>query len=212
MASIGMISAGVGHEINNPLSAVVANLEMASTELRALKHRLGGEALGDVPDEINEAYDAAQRGRRIAIDLKVFSGGQTDVNSAMDVESVLDSTVRLARNEVGQRASVVKKYGGVPLATGAESRLGQVLLNLIVNAAQAMPDGRTQANEIRLVTRVSEGRVVIDIEDTGTGIPAHVMQKLFTPGVTTKPVGIGTGLGLSICKRLVEALGGSIWA
>lgn len=212
MASIGMMAAGIGHEINNPLSAVVANLEMAGAEMRALVQRVGEGALGDLPDEINDAYDAAQRVRRIAIDLKVFSGGQTDENTAINVESVLDSAVRLAWNQVRQRARVVKTYGGVPLIAGAESRLGQVFLNLIVNAAQAMPEGQLDANEIRLITSVDDGRVVIDIADTGSGIAPHVMRQLFTPFVTTKPAGVGTGLGLSICQRLVAAMGGSIWA
>ena len=213
MASIGLMAAGVGHEINNPLSAVVANLDMALAEIRALESSLGPGRLGDLPDEINEAYEAAQRVRRIALDLKVFSGGQADENSAINVEDVLDAAVRMGWNQIRQRARVVRRYGNVPLAKGAESRLGQVFLNLIVNAAQAIPDGRPGANEIRLITRVDDqNRIVIDIEDTGSGIPPHVMRQLFSPFVTTKPAGVGTGLGLSICQRLVDAMGGSIWA
>jgi CheY-like chemotaxis protein len=116
-------------------------------------------------------------------------------------------------NQVRQRATVVKHYAGVPAVLAAESRLGQVFLNLIVNAAQAIPEGQVENNEIRLVTRLDDqGRVVIDIHDTGSGIAPHVMRQLFTPFVTTKPSGIGTGLGLSICQRLVNAMGGSIWA
>jgi PAS domain S-box-containing protein len=213
MASIGMMAAGVGHEINNPLSSVVANLEMATTEIKALIARLGADQLGELPDEISEAYEAAKRVRQIALDLKVFSGGQADTNSPMNVEDVLDSAVRMGWNQIRQRAKVVKRYRNVPLALGAESRLGQVFLNLIVNAAQAIPDGKAETAEIRLGTRVDEqGRIIIDIEDTGTGIAPHVMRRLFTPFVTTKPVGVGTGLGLSICQRLVNNMGGSIWA
>ena len=213
MASIGLMAAGVGHEINNPLSAVVANLDMALAEIRALESSLGPGRLGDLPDEIQEAYEAAERVRRIALDLKVFSGGQADEHSAVNVEEVLDSAVRMGWNQIRQRARVVKRYGNVPLAKGAESRLGQVFLNLIVNAAQAIPDGRPDSNEIRLITRVDDQqRIVIDIEDSGTGIPPHIMRQLFSPFVTTKPAGVGTGLGLSICQRLVDAMGGSIWA
>jgi PAS domain S-box-containing protein len=213
MASIGMMAAGVGHEINNPLSAVVANLEMATAEVTSLVDRIGAESLGELPDVIREACEAAQRVRQIAMDLKVFSGGQGDTNSPINVEEVLDSSVRMAWNQVRQRAKVVRKYGHVPLACGAESRLGQVFLNLIVNAAQAIPEGQAADNEIRLATRVDDhGRIVVDIEDTGSGIAPHVMQRLFTPFVTTKPVGVGTGLGLSICQRLVGAMGGAIWA
>lgn len=213
MASIGLMAAGVGHEINNPLSAVIANLEMAVAEIKSLSGAIGPGALGDLPDEIAEAYAAAQRVRRIALDLKMFSGGQADDTAPVDVEEVLDSAVRMAWNQVRHRAIVVKGYAGVPPATGAEGRLGQVFLNLIVNAAQAMPEGDIEGNEIRLATRIDEqGRIVVDVEDTGAGIAPDVMRQLFTPFVTTKPAGIGTGLGLSICQRLVTAMGGTIWA
>jgi signal transduction histidine kinase len=213
MASIGLMAAGVGHEINNPLSAVVANLEMASTEIDALIARVGREQLGDLPEEIREALEAAERVRRIALDLKLFSGGQADENAPVDVERVLESSLRMAWSQVRQRARVVKQYGGVPLVSGVESRLGQVFLNLIVNAAQAIPEGDVERQEIRLVTAVDrEGSVVVSVEDTGSGIPHHVMAQLFTPFVTTKAAGVGTGLGLSICQRLVTAMGGSIWA
>jgi CheY-like chemotaxis protein len=207
------MAAGVGHEINNPLSAVVANLEMAAGEVKSLLETLGSDRLGELPDEIKEAYEAALRVRRIAIDLKVFSGGQADTNAALNVEHVLNSATRLAWNQIRDRARVVTRYAGVPAAIGAESRLGQVFLNLIVNAAQAIPEGHVDGNEIRLITRVDDqGRIVVDIEDTGGGIAPHVMRQLFTPFLTTKPSGVGTGLGLSICQRLVTAMGGSIWA
>lgn len=213
MASIGMMAAGVGHEINNPLSAVVANLEMAVAEMQTLAAEIGAERLGDLPGELNDARDAALRVRQIALDLKVFSAGHADDTSAVNVEDVLDSAVRMAWSQVRQRATVVRQYGRVPPASGAEARLGQVFLNLIVNAAQAIPEGRPDGNEIRLTTRVDDdGGIVIDIADTGTGIPDQVMKKLFTPFVTTKPAGVGTGLGLSICLRLVKAMGGSITA
>ena len=212
MASIGMITAGVGHEINNPLSAVVGNLEMATTEIASLPADVRAR-LGELPDEIKEALEAAQRVRQIALDLKVFSGGQADANHALNVEDVLDSSVRMGWSEIRQKARVVKKYSQVPPALGSESRLGQVLLNLIVNAAQAIADGHPEANSITLITRIDdENRIVIDIQDTGAGIAPSVMQQLFTPFMTTKPVGIGTGLGLSICRRLVTAMGGTIWA
>jgi CheY-like chemotaxis protein len=213
MASIGMMAAGVGHEINNPLSAVVASLEMASAEIAALAGQIGSDKLGDLTEEIRDAYEAAQRVRSIATDLKVFSSGQAEENLPIDVEHVLESAARMGWNHVRHRARLVKVYGNVPRAIGAEARLGQVFLNLIVNAAQAIPEGQPERHEIRLSTRVdADGRIVIDVEDTGSGIPPHVMRQLFTPFVTTKAVGIGTGLGLSICQRLVNAMGGSIWA
>ncbi len=213
MASIGMMAAGVGHEINNPLSAVIANLEMASSDVSSLATQIGPDKIADLADGIRDAYEAAQRVRNIATDLKVFSTAPAEANAPMDVERVLESAVRMAWNQVRHRARLIKEYGHVPPAVGVEARLGQVFLNLIVNAAQAIPAGDADRNQIRLRTRVdADGRIVIDVEDTGAGIPPHVMNQLFTPFVTTKPVGIGTGLGLSICQRIVTAMGGSIWA
>jgi len=112
---------------------------------------------------------------------------------------------------VRHRARVVRAYQPVALVDGNESRLGQVFLNLIVNAAQAIPDGHADENEITLTTRTDvSGRVVVDVADTGGGMAPDVMKRLFTPFFTTKPVGVGTGLGLSICHRLVSAVGGEI--
>ncbi len=213
MASIGLMAAGVGHEINNPLSAVVANLELAAAEIGTLMARTGREPLGDLPAEIHEALEAARRVRQIALDLKLFSGGQADDIAPVNLERVLDSSLRMAWNQVRHRARVIKRYGAVPKVSAAEARLGQVFLNLIVNAAQAMPEGDPESHVLTLTTRVDEDRrVVVDIEDTGTGIAPHVMSRLFAPFVTTKPAGVGTGLGLSICQRLINAMGGSIWA
>jgi CheY-like chemotaxis protein len=106
----------------------------------------------------------------------------------------------------------VKEYGEHPLVQASESRLGQVFLNLLVNAAQALPEGQAQCNEIRVRTAYdpSSGRVLVEIADTGPGIPPEVRRKLFTPFFTTKPPGVGTGLGLVICQRIVTGLGGEI--
>jgi CheY-like chemotaxis protein len=99
----------------------------------------------------------------------------------------------------------------VPAVDGNESRLGQVFLNLIVNAAQSMDEGKADSNELRVTTNVgSDGRVVVEVADTGAGMPPEVQKRLFTPFFTTKPVGVGTGLGLSICHRIVTTLGGVI--
>lgn len=171
------------------------------------------ERFAELADEIGDACNAAQRLRRIATDLKVFSSGQAEEHLPVDVERVLDSAARMAWSQVRQRARLITNYTGVPLAVGAEARLGQVLLNLIINAAQAIPEGDAEHNEIRLSTYVAaDGRITIDVEDTGSGIAPHVMAQLFTPFVTTKPVGVGTGLGLSISRQLLNAMGGSIWA
>ena len=208
MASVGTLAAGVAHEINNPLAAVIANLDMAIQDVIDLGER--AQLPADLVDELRDARSSSDRVREIVKDLKLFSRTQEERHGAVNVEKVLDSTLRMAWNEVRHRARVVKQYGSVPRVVANESRLGQVLLNLIVNAVQAIPEGNYEANQIRLST-VREGDVVIiKVGDTGGGMPPEVKRRLFTPFFTTKPVGVGTGLGLAISHRIVTAMGGTI--
>ncbi|MBI3184216.1 MAG: response regulator [Myxococcales bacterium] len=212
MASVGMMAAGVAHEINNPLSAVVANLDLAIRDLDELgKEAIAPPRLEDFGEELREAREATDRVRLILRDLKIFSRAEQDKREAVDVHRVLDSSLRMAWNEIRHRAELVKDYQKVPLVDGNESRLGQVFLNLIVNAAQAMQEGRAESNQIRVRTGTdSAGRVVVEVADTGPGMTPEVLGKLFTPFFTTKPPGVGSGLGLSICHRIVTNLGGEI--
>jgi signal transduction histidine kinase/CheY-like chemotaxis protein len=208
MASVGTLAAGVAHEINNPLAAVIANLEMALSDLESMGER--PDLPPDLIDELRDARLSADRVREIVRDLKLFSRTHEDQHGAVQVEKVLDSTLRMAWNEIRHRARLVKHYGNVPRVLANESRLGQVLLNLIVNAVQAIPEGKYESNEIRVTTSIVDGHVEIAVADTGAGIPADVKRRLFTPFFTTKPVGVGTGLGLAISHRIIHAMGGSI--
>ena len=208
MASVGLLAAGVAHEINNPLAAVIANLDMAVQDVLDASKRL--ELPRDLPEELHDARVSADRVREIVRDLKIFSRAQEDKRGAVDVERVLDSTLRMAWNELRHRAKVVKKYGRVPRVDANESRLGQVFLNLIVNAAHAVPEGNYEGNQIRVTTTHEDAGVVISIADTGSGIPLELQPRLFTPFFTTKPLGVGTGLGLAISHRIITQLGGAI--
>ena len=211
MASIGILAAGVAHEINNPLAVVLADLELAGLEADMLVAEYAESgALRRLREEIGEARDAAERVRQIARDLKVFSRAEEDKMGRVDVQRVLESALRMARNEIRHRAKLVKDLHDVPPVFANESRLGQVFLNLIVNAAQAIPEGRADANEIRITTRLDVDRVVVEVHDTGPAIPREVLAQLFRPFVTTKPAGVGTGLGLTICHRIVTSCGGRI--
>jgi signal transduction histidine kinase len=211
MASIGMLAAGVAHEINNPLAAVTGNLELAARDIAALALEPGDPlALERLAAGLADAREAADRVRDIVRDLNVFSRAGDDGSGPVDVHRVLDSSLRLARNVIRNRARVVREYGDVPPVLANESRLGQVFLNLLVNAAQAMPDGRPEANEIRLRTHTEPGWVVVEVVDTGRGMSADVQQRLFRPFFTTKPAGVGTGLGLAICHQIVNAVHGTI--
>ncbi len=209
MASVGMMAAGVAHEINNPLTVIMANLEMLEREGAHLGPRADDAAA--LIELVKHAREAGERVCRIARDLRVFSRSEEDATVPLDVEAVVESSLRMAWNEIRHRARVVRDFGHPPLVQGNESRLGQVFLNLLVNAAQAIRAGDASSNEIRVTTRqAGGGRAVVEIADTGAGIPPEILARLFTPFVTTKPRGVGTGLGLSLCKRLVTQLGGEI--
>jgi len=205
MASVGTLAAGVAHEINNPLSFILSNLDFALGELR----RAGAEP--EVLQALEDARDGGARVREIVRDLKTFSRPVDEVSEALDVRRVLQSVIGLASNEIRHRALLVVDPGDVPPVAASEHRLGQVLLNLLVNAAQAIPEGNSAANVVRAATSTApDGRAVVAISDTGVGIAPEVLPRIFDPFFTTKPVGVGTGLGLSICHGIVAQLGGEI--
>jgi len=211
MASLGTLAAGVAHEINNPLSYVLGSLDLGLKELHGLRARLHGEELEHVSGAVaalDSAREGAERVRNIVRDLMDFSrAGAT--TGAVDVEAILDATIRISWNEIRHRARLVKRYGGVARVSGDEARLGQVFLNLIMNAAQAI-DGDPALNEIAVTTRREEGAAVIEISDTGSGIPDQDLPRIFDPFYTTKPAGGGVGLGLAICRGIVTSFGGEI--
>ena len=208
MASVGVLAAGVAHEINNPLAAVLANLDLAIQDLEAGASDPKAHAM--LVEEIQDARAAADRVRQIVRDLKIFSRHEADTLGLVDVSKVMDSTLRMASNEIRHRARLVKTYRPTPPVRASEARLGQAFLNLVVNAAQALPEGQADRHHISIDIDHIGDRVVARIADTGPGIPAEVLSRLFTPFVTTKPAGVGTGLGLSICHRIVSDMNGEI--
>jgi PAS domain S-box-containing protein len=226
MASMGSLAAVVAHEINNPLAYVVSNLSFSLDELGNLLAAGAGQTQAQpqaeqrtvpkaVLDEayraLQEAKDGAERVRRIVRDLKTFSRIDDQERGPVDVVKILESSINLARYEIRHRATLVTDLREVPLVDGSEHRLGQVFLNLLINAAQAIPEGHPEENEIRAVARQQEdGRVAIEISDTGSGIAPDAIGRIFDPFFTTKPAGVGTGLGLSICHGIVGALHGEL--
>jgi signal transduction histidine kinase/ActR/RegA family two-component response regulator len=208
MASIGTLAAGVAHEINNPLAYITANLEMILEELS----RMGStDRLDDVAKMANEAREGAERVRRIVGNLKTFSRSDEGPCVPVDLHRVLEQSITMAFNEIRHRARLEKDLGPLPLVAGDERRLGQVFVNLLVNAAQAIPPGQAQSNTIRVVTRTDKDRrAIVEVHDTGPGIAPEILGHVFDPFFTTKPVGVGTGLGLSICHGIIAALGGEI--
>ncbi len=212
MASVGILAAGLAHEINNPLAAVLANLELAVRDVAELTKQANETPLvRELTSELADARESAQRIRDIVRDLKLFSRADDDKPGAVDVRRVLESSLRMAHNEIRHRARVVKDFAAVPLVEASESRLGQVFLNLIVNAAQSIPEGRAKDNEIRVRTLMgAHDRIVVEVCDSGSGMSPDVLKRLFQPFFTTKPLGVGTGLGLSICHRIITEAGGEM--
>ncbi len=211
LASVGTLAAGVAHEVNSPLAYVIANLEMIAEELRALAPVVPAGTLKDLVDMSNDARHGAERVRKIVRGLKTFSRADEGRRVPLDVRTVLELSINMTFTEIRHRARLVEEYGPIPRVEADDARLGQVFINLLVNAAQSIAEGDTDRNEIRIVTSTDpEGRAVIEVRDTGAGIPAAMRARIFDPFFTTKPVGVGTGLGLSICHTIVTSWGGTI--
>ena len=207
MASVGTLAAGIAHEINNPLAYVKLNLELVTEELA------GTVPTPTVRAALADALEGADRVQKIVGGLKVFARSDAQERTAIDVSRALELALRITSNELRHRARVITDYAAMPAIFGDESRLGQVLINLLVNAVQALPQDAIARNEIRIATRTDElGRGVIEIGDNGCGMAPEVLKRVFDPFFTTKPVGEGTGLGLSICLGIVGSLGGTLTA
>jgi signal transduction histidine kinase len=213
MASIGVLAAGVVHEISNPLTALLGSAELAVLSFRTSKLALGqAGGLEPVGRELDGVLEAAERIAQIVSDVRLFSrGASQETPGAVDVQPVLESSVRLAMHEAAPRSRIVTEFERTPPVALPASRLGQVFLNLILNAAQAIPLGNRDGNEIRIRTRErSAGWAEIEISDSGCGIPQELRQAIFEPLFTTKAAGAGTGLGLFIAHRIVTDAGGRI--
>ncbi|CAM3858210.1 ATP-binding protein [Roseateles saccharophilus] len=233
MASIGQLAAGVAHEINNPIGFVSSNLgslrgyiEPVFGLLKLLK-RLPAAALPselsaelrrvdaavdldfvqeDLPQLLDESEEGLSRVKKIVQDLKDFSRVDHADWQDADLNAGLDSTLNVVMNEVKYKAEVRKNYGVLPPVRCIAAQLNQVFMNLIVNAAHAIPERGT----LTLSSRAENDWVCIEVADTGTGMTEEVKRRIFEPFFTTKPVGKGTGLGLSLSFSIVQKHGGRI--
>jgi signal transduction histidine kinase len=236
LASIGQISAGVAHEINNPVGFVLSNLgtlesylqsifalfdayarldttsakslaEHAAT-VRSLDEKIDfGFLRGDIAALLAESRDGLLRVKSIVQDLKDFSrGGFTESWETVDLHAALNSTLNIVRNELKYKVTIDTVYGDVPEVECMPSRLNQVFVNLLVNAGQAIETSGT----ITISTGTEGSDAWIRIEDTGCGIAPEHLHRVFEPFFTTKPVGRGTGLGLSVSYAIVRKHGGRI--
>jgi PAS domain S-box-containing protein len=223
LATVGTLAVGVAHEINNPLAWVVGNLGLLGDEFdnQVRMREIPGhdvEAVAASRARVRELLGRAQEGtervRRIVRDLGRFARPDEAEGQAVDIHALLDSTIEIADVQLRHRARVVRDYHSAGFARGSEARLGQVFLNLLVNAGQAIEAGAPRQNRVRVETRdlddLDPPRVEVAISDTGTGMPEHVRKRIFEPFFTTKPVGEGTGIGLAISHDIVTSMGGEI--
>jgi PAS domain S-box-containing protein len=206
LAALGELAAGVAHELNNPMAYVVMNLELLRSTLEAREDDATREPLV-------EALDGIRRMQEIALELRTFSGSE-DVGApeAVAVDDAVESAINITRNQIRHRAAVHRDIEPGLAVYAREGPLVQVLVNVLANAADAIPhDGGEHAITVQ-VRALDGGRVQIAVSDTGAGIPPEILLRLFDPFATTKARGQGSGLGLAISRRIIDRFGGDIRA
>ncbi len=237
LTSIGLLAAGVAHEINNPLSYVLYNLESLSQDLPGLTahmlrchteliDRIGHDAaarvlgggqqmftpadVDDLLERLRDARSGCEQIKTIARSLGTFSRvEQTDL-VPVNLQRAIEHAITMSFNEIKYRARLVKDFGQIAPVLASDGRLAQVFLNLLINAAHAIDEGHVEDNQIRVRTFTEDDQACVEISDTGRGIPPELLDRIFDPFFSTKGVGVGSGLGLSICKNIVTGFGGEI--
>lgn len=228
LASMGLLAAGVAHEINNPLAYVLLNLEGLIEDVPSVIKRflsppstkstleehwipsVEANRLSDVENRLNEALSGARRIQRITRSLGTFSRVDKDKVVPVNVPYVLECAVNMAFNEIKYRAQLITDYSPVSSVLADEGSISQVFLNLLINAAHAIGEGNVADNEIRVSTREGENSVYIEVQDTGSGIAQKDLDNIFEPFFSTKKIGVGSGLGLAISKNIISSYGGTI--
>jgi PAS domain S-box-containing protein len=208
LAALGTLLAGIAHEMNNPLAYVMLGIEQAFARV----DELGGESPAAIRlrEVLEDVRTGTARVAAVVRQLRVTSRPDTSDQGVVDVGAALQSALRIAGNEIRHRARLRTELGEMAEVDGSAQRLEQVFLNLLVNATQALPEGRPD-NEIGvLLYRSGADRIVVEISDNGHGIAPDLLPRIFDPFFTTKAVGVGMGLGLSICHGIVTGHGGTI--
>ncbi|HMI92935.1 MAG TPA: response regulator, partial [Polyangiales bacterium] len=215
LASLGTLAAGIAHEVNNPLTFVIGNAYCIERMLQRWEGLLSanGEAgeLDNAREFVADLRTGAERIQRIVADMGVFGTSSVDPPALVDVRASVEWALRVTANAIRHRAQLSVELSEVPPVVARESELGQVFVNLLVNASQAIPEGEAPMHSIRVASRVDEhGGAMVSVRNTGAVIPAAVLSRVFEPFFSTKPPGQGTGLGLTICRRIVASLGGEL--
>jgi signal transduction histidine kinase len=198
LSSLGLLAAGMAHEINNPMSYVKSNVNSLLLDLKAQKEL--PPALREYVDDVLPAtLDGIRRVCAIVADLRRFARGDTEAMREYALNDEVEAALRMTRSRLQPRCEVEVELGELPQMLGRPGQMSQVLVNLLVNAAQAMPEG----GRIFVSTQAEGDEVVLTVRDTGTGMPPEVRERIFQPFFTTKAVGEGTGLGLSVVHGII---------
>ncbi len=213
LSTLGTLAAGIAHEINNPAAFILLGLDMTARMVESPGVDLGPTVSGQVRHMLGELRDSTRRIVDIVRDLRMFARAPAGTRRlAVDVNRTVESALSLTRGQIIERARVVRDLGDVPPVLIDEGRLGQVLVNLLVNAAQAIPRNAPGEPAVTVTTRSEDGRTVeIEVRDTGAGIPPEILERIWDPFFTTKDPDAGTGLGLSISREIIERSGGRIY-
>ncbi|WP_428267898.1 hybrid sensor histidine kinase/response regulator [Haliangium sp.] len=211
LSTVGQLVAGIAHEINNPLSLILADADFLREQVEKLGVGVQDSVRTDLQASITEIQQGVEHIRGVVRDLGAFARSPEESAGPVDVRAVIDSTLSLLGNEIRHRARLVRRYGEVPPTWAKRSRLGQVFLNLILNAVQAIPVGAAQHHQIRVVTRVTRaGLILVEISDTGAGIPPEVLPRLFDPFFATRVLDQDVGLRIAVSHSIVTSMGGDL--
>ena len=210
LASLGTLAAGVAHEINNPLAYLTSNLRSIRATLHAPEPP-PPEEMKDVHDALDESIEGAERIAAIVKAIRVFSPRPGEESEeTLDVRAVTAEALGMVEGRLRDHATAECWFEGEPKVVGNSERLYQALMNLLVNAVEAIPKGRPEENRVTVTGRTEGDRVVIEISDTGSGIQPGVLPQIFEHFFSTKPPQSGTGLGLFVCRGIISAMGGTL--
>jgi signal transduction histidine kinase/CheY-like chemotaxis protein len=219
--SVGRLAAGVAHEINNPLAFLSGNLDFVAAEIPDIRRQLqagtpaevegADQRLAELAGAVADSRQGSKRVLQIVRGLKTFARDDDDRRELLQLRAPVEAAIAMANHEIKHRARLVRRFEATPPVLANEVRLSQVVLNLLINAAQAIPEGHSDQHEITVIIGTGrDGRAVLEVKDSGAGMTPEVINRIFDPFYTTKPVGVGSGLGLPISWNIVASFGGEI--